>query len=143
MPLPFDPQPLNVLQQRWPLALERRFDAESVCLGSRMRPDELPSQVFDFQDGLRLIVSVEEHRGQARLHVSASITPQYPLTDWLFQLAETKTAAHVMEQFRRTAEASFSLISRIDCEELELVQVTEQGVPHWVAPWANAVEASA
>ena len=30
MPLPFDPQPLDVFQERWTLAIERCFDAESV-----------------------------------------------------------------------------------------------------------------
>lgn len=76
--LPLRPQSLEELRQRYPLALKNLFD----CRGERAkrlrpRPGELYSCIFDFEDGLRLIISRElyDHEPEpARwLHISASV----------------------------------------------------------------------
>lgn len=82
------PVPVTVMtsiehRKRWAGAVARVWDFMDNGLGSVDRPGMHQEHVFDFHDGLRLIVSTERlpPDGIARLHVSASILAHSRLFD--------------------------------------------------------------
>lgn len=84
--LPFNPQPTEELKARFPKALECIYDWEG---GQKLRASDrqpigavdyrqgpLHDHVFDFKDGLRLIVTQDlEEDGKVFLHLSAGAQP--------------------------------------------------------------------
>lgn len=52
----FQPQRSKELRQRFGRALVNEFDMESLNLGLQVPPCYLPQHVFDFDEGIRLIV---------------------------------------------------------------------------------------
>lgn len=77
MGLPFQPEPIGQLAARFNKALENVFDVE--LLGNN-RPGMHRENVFDFEDGLRMIISVDEYLDNRYLHLSGSIQVKQPQT---------------------------------------------------------------
>lgn len=75
MILPYRPEPPGRLRRRYPTALVRTFDLAAMERGADPFPADLRSQVFDFRDGCRLIVSREQEDGRVFLHLWASAAP--------------------------------------------------------------------
>lgn len=74
--IPFEPEKLEVLRARLPQALSVVYDYEIIELGGQ-RPGEQRQHVFDFEDGIRCILSIDEGQQTPRhLHLS------YSLQDW-------------------------------------------------------------
>ena len=71
--LPFKPETIEALKVRYPAALERVFDVRELTGPVDDRPGLKREHVFDFEDGLRLIVSREMHDRGLCLHLSASM----------------------------------------------------------------------
>ena len=77
--LPNQPEPVEKLRARWPEALRFTVDAGKI----KENPDKayIPSQhrrhVFDFDGGLRIIVSRDICNDDEMLHVSASATKEW------------------------------------------------------------------
>lgn len=124
MKLPFEPQPMAALQERFAEALRRVFDYRAGV------PDEIPSglreHVFDFEDGVRMIVSRDmEDEGGVYLHVSASVEP-----GMLYATLIT-TRVITAQDFLRRVERRFAQLSGQE-EPLEFCGFTRgKGVPHW------------
>lgn len=80
-PVDYNPMTSKQQQQRWHKAVARIWDF------TQLNPNEVPSErpginpdhVFDFHDGLRLIVSTEQCPFGTYLHVSASFRPRSKL----------------------------------------------------------------
>lgn len=71
--LPFEPEKLESMRARLPQALSVVYNYEAVESGGQ-RPGELRRHVFDFEDGIRCILSVDEGQQTARhLHLSFSL----------------------------------------------------------------------
>lgn len=67
------PRTLADHQQRYPAALRTVFDTEAIQYSGAKRPGECCENVFDFADGLRLIISRDKMPdGEILVHVSAS-----------------------------------------------------------------------
>jgi hypothetical protein len=67
------PEPVGDLKSRLRAALGPVFDHEEVLLGTALRPGEIPAHVFDFECGVRLIVSRERTTGgRVFTHLSGS-----------------------------------------------------------------------
>jgi hypothetical protein len=73
--LPFEPQPENVLKARYPDAVKETIDIEKIDKGEIERPGLNREHVFDFFDGLRLVISRDKMGLNTVLHVSASMYP--------------------------------------------------------------------
>ena len=70
--IPFCPEPKVKLKARFPAALEDVYNIELIRAGKITRPGIIPKHVFDFEDGMRLIISRELYPDGVITHVSAS-----------------------------------------------------------------------
>jgi hypothetical protein len=72
-PIPFRPEPLPMLRMRYPWAVDHIHDEARLADGLEPDPAAEPHHVFDFADGLRLVVLRSTGGdGRTRLQVSAS-----------------------------------------------------------------------
>lgn len=123
--IPFEPQTLLDLQQRYPAALTAVHDVESIKLRTALPPSSFPANRFDSAMGLRLFVSRERlESGQIVLHLSASVQPGSALSDKL------KGMRGGWEEFLSAALDLFRQISG-DQRTAHLVLVSQRYVPHW------------
>ncbi len=66
------PQPIAVLAGRFSEAIVEEYDATAVLHGAQEGPARKPQHVFEFEQGIRLIISIDKIGAEAKLHVSAS-----------------------------------------------------------------------
>jgi hypothetical protein len=78
--LPFKPETVEEMKNRFAPVLATLFSIEAIEQGKCKRPGEIRDFIFDFRDGMRLIVSREHLEKTCHLHVSASMTPESKLT---------------------------------------------------------------
>jgi hypothetical protein len=131
--LPFRPEPLDRLRARYPEALREVFDPQSVTLGMQLPAWACPRNVFDCEDGLRIIVSRDDLGGRVGvvLHVSAALDPAAPLYRELLRSARHIWPEWARAKFCRLALARWREISGDD----RLIEFAgyggAQGIPHW------------
>ena len=129
------------MRARLPAALARDWDA-SLCAAGGPRPGEDPACVFDFPDGLRLIVSFDRPGPHidARLHVSAGYDPRgsFAIVVALVEAVPRLRAAAVVA---RMTEA-FTAISLRKPRWRECY-ISERGVVHLFGPTRRGWEAGA
>ena len=75
--LDYDPQPLGKMKARFLQAVEFPVDSEAVLSGRRLPPSSERKHVFDFEDGMRIIVSIDKMDNRYFMHCSASGTKEY------------------------------------------------------------------
>ena len=68
--VPIKPEPVEALRARYAEAVAAVVDEESIRLGLAVPPSSKRQHVFDFEDGVRLIVSQDK---PGILHISASV----------------------------------------------------------------------
>lgn len=73
--LGFMPEDLLAMQGRYPAAIAEVFDSEAFLAEGQIGPGELRRNVFDFADGVRLIISRNEEAGRRYLLLSAGVRP--------------------------------------------------------------------
>lgn len=78
LPLPFEPEPLSRLRDRYAAAIVKVWHPALIAaLADEGMPFDRPTihreHVFDFESGIRMGISAEELEGEQYLHVSASI----------------------------------------------------------------------
>jgi hypothetical protein len=118
---------ISRMRARYPEAVAICYDAEAMARTGEPRIGQLPEHVFDWPDGVRLIVSRERHAGYGiGVHVSASFPPT---SQFARALAECQRP---WKRFLEIAEHRFREISGHD-GRAELVGVSDtKGVPHWM-----------
>lgn len=84
MKVPFAPEPIEALRDRFPLALARVYRVQAVLAQDGGQPSQLREHVFDFPHGVRMIVSID------RLCIDAP-RPRFPAR---FCLRERKRRKH-------------------------------------------------
>lgn len=126
--LPFVAESIDEARDRFSVALERIYPANVL---TDDRPGQKPENVFDFDSGLRLIVSRDRlEDGDVRIHVSASLEEgshlaeavRHGLTPSVFR------SGHVLPTLQEIAGA-FVLLS---CQS-----ISPQGVVHWFAEFTE------
>jgi len=70
--MPYAPEPVESARKRMPAALHDVYDPLEVEAGKQTRPGLLRKHVFDFEDGMRMIVSRETMDGKLWIHASFS-----------------------------------------------------------------------
>jgi hypothetical protein len=116
--VPFNPQPIEVLQARYAAAVKDTIDALAVYGHQVPAPSGDPAHVFDTPLGLRLIISRERLLdGRIGVHLSAS---------WEHGVPDNAK----LESLLADIYASFKAISRTT-QTPELIAVTTGGIPHF------------
>lgn len=124
-PLPFLPEDLITARKRYPKAVKKLFNIGRIKFADAQRPGENRDHVFDFETGLRLIISTdwaplnkEGERGPFE-HVSASWDPDN---------IKLRHGAHPISVLRQT----YSYISKRSPREGPFFEdiVPESGVLH-------------
>jgi hypothetical protein len=129
-PIPEAPEPVEALRARYPRALEPVYDAVAIRDRGATRPGEVAANVFDFEDGMRLIINRERMPdGELVLHVSASVRNGSALGGELRDAARTKSAAVIKEMMAFRVGSHFHQLSGET--GLELAGWTGGGVPHF------------
>jgi len=72
MGLLFEPEKKESLKARFMAALGRVYDVAKIVDHESDRPGQHRENVFDFEDGVRLIISAESFDGSMFFHVSGS-----------------------------------------------------------------------
>ena len=135
-PVPFKAEPLGQLQARFPRALQKVFDQFAIESSGATRPGQLQANVFDFEDGLRLIVSREQRvSGQIVLHVSASFQRECAIVTQLKPLLEAaKTQADrmaVAEGWAATIPGRYAELAGDTGEPITLAKWSDGMIPHF------------
>jgi hypothetical protein len=116
--IPYNPQTVEELSKRFLQAIEKLYNQLNIAEGIEPRPGKFPEHVFDFGDGIRLIISREEiATGDQVLHISGSANKdggRLTLDEYLLQ--------HIVEHF--------ALISGIK-DALILIGITPAQVAHF------------
>jgi hypothetical protein len=118
MGLPFQPETTEQLKARFEKAMETVYDADAIMNESTDRPVLHREHVFDFEDGIRLIISKDKTMGRVYLHVSASCQSQKVMT-------ETDMLNEILTKMEAIGP---------ELEGKGIVQTTEGGIVHFVIP---------
>ncbi len=142
--LPFEPESLCAAKARLPAALEPLLTRAQLLAGTAPRIGLDRRHVFDFEDGMRVIVSREDHGGGAGMplfnfhgtviHASASFFEG--------QAVERLTAA-IRTEGAEAAKRAFQLACESRLRELfgPLRRLpapcwsADKGVPNWFIPY--------
>lgn len=116
MTTPVTPQPLEVLKARYPDAIKRLYvyGVDEIIPGK-------PEHVFDFEEGIRIMVSREQAEGYEFIHFSSSFNEEI----------KEKYKDKPQELFDRMIQL-FKDLSGIDQEPFFKGFSPQKGVPHWI-----------
>jgi hypothetical protein len=94
MAVPWTPEAVDALRARYPDAVIDVYDHNAIATGRQGLPGNQPKHVFDFPDGLRLIISRDrqaDHR--SGIVISGSVVPQTPVEERLQSLGPDMATA--------------------------------------------------
>ena len=134
MRLPFKPEPEAALKARVPAALEVVYDQKVAYYNREVAKDmsKAPSgnraHVFDFEDGLRLIISRDAIEEEVYVHVSASLEMESPLMTFL------PRGQRGFAMFCRGAARKIGELLSLPGLPSGPQHVTEGKIPHWFLP---------
>ena len=127
MKVPFKPQWMKEHHDRYDEAIETIYDIESIEIGLADPPSGKPKHVFDFPDGLRLIVSKDQFPTHKKpvIHFSASVEPGYQLYRLIHRgkVGPNKFLRIVLERFRTLSLYKGDII---------YTGFSDGGIPHWI-----------
>lgn len=136
-PLPFAPEPIASLRARFPGALAAVFDCASIEADPSVpRPGQVRANTFDFEDGLRMIVSRDDlgrSLGGVHLHASASLEEGSPLEAEMMRIYRARGIDGVRAAFRSAVEARYEEIAGRPMPPFKAWS-DWKGVPHWFGP---------
>lgn len=121
--LPFRPQSIDEQRQRYPHALQHLFD----CRGERAKrlrpkPSDLYGNIFDFEDGLRLLISREQYDDTGPyLHISASPVEEGKLT-LSYKLDDPRFHVYALNRFHEISD---------DTQPLGFMGLSPGNIPHF------------
>ena len=122
--LPFTPEPLAALQARYGAAVATLVDTTRVVQGLVPAPSGDRRHVFDWPDGLRLMVSRERMPdGRCGVHISASLDWGSDLYDAVVAGALDRVGLLALVVRRWSTLAGST-------RTLDLLGFSERGVPH-------------
>lgn len=114
--LPFKPEPNEQLQARYAAAVMITYVAAP---NMKNRPGENPENVFDFQDGIRLIVSKDLILEKEILHFSGSIHTQ----DFIGKKYDSSHYKQFVQKF--------VYLSQLKNVRFRLAGESPEGIPHF------------
>ncbi len=115
-PLPFDPKSMQEQQRAWATG-----------------PLVHGNAVFDFRDGLRISMHVDD----GTLQVSACCERDRTVGLLMIRRARTVGYADALQWFRGVATSTFFTLTGIDADELTYVGTDADGSPNWTVTWGE------
>lgn len=138
----YDPQPLDQLRARYFEALKPLVDVAAVMADENLSPGKRDLHVFDFEDGLRLIVSRDTNTGNVWLHFSASMRAGSPIERKLIRKARVSGGDAAALSLQKIAGGRFVAISDEKLANWTFAGFSRtKGVPHWFRMLAEAEKA--
>ena len=126
---PFQPQPIDLLRARYAAAIRPLIVAQRVMEGREPPPGSKPEHVFDFEDGLKLIVSRELlPSGNVVVHFSASFVEG---------TAAAVTAPAGVGPFLVHAVESWQRLANTTQEPAVCFITPGKRIPHWHVTWSH------
>lgn len=122
--LPFIPEPLDQLQKRFKSAVSKPVNAVYAIAHPEESPGNSRQHVFDFTDGIRLIISRDYTGNDEVFHVSASVE------EVIWKGPFDKTLITHMKR-------RFEMLSGYTIPNGHTFVITEKGIPHWIFKHAN------
>jgi len=127
--LDFKPESFEDLQKRFYKSLEKIYIGNDILNGITEPPSQNPNCVFDFSDGLRMIISKELDRDETVIHISTSFQDNSELHH---KLIEIGNVAMMKAKFRTISELRYRELSS-DSRVMKFLGFSEEkGVPHWI-----------
>lgn len=130
-PLPFVAETADSLRLRYPAAVAPLVDRIDVEAGRRVRPGAERRHVFDWPDGVRLIVSremIDRTTGVVGVHMSASVSSHGEAYERLTRIKGVRAASAFLDlAMARWVELSGGPI------EATFIGFSPGLVPHWVS----------
>jgi hypothetical protein len=125
--LPFRPESVEKLKGRYHLALDPPNDVESVEIGVCLPPEEQRRNLFDFDDGLRMVISYDVHEdGKKAIHLAAFMLNGSELQDRL----RLENGGLDTETYLRDVILRFRLLSQYR-KRVEWLGFLEDTSAHW------------
>jgi hypothetical protein len=121
-----NPQPLETLKDRFYDAIKRSFSVQKVIDKVEERPGSLPEHVFDFEEGIRIIISRDRYKEKEVIHFSASLLGNY--------ITDTRIPPRLqIAKFLGEATVLFAKLSGCKTSDVILIGFSdEKQIPHWV-----------
>lgn len=116
-----NPQPLPVLKQRFVDALKKLHNVKDIIKGTAPAPSGNAENVFDFEEGIRIIISRELYQEKVWLHFSGSITDAYKGP------TDVQILGVIVKLFVELSGAQTTGLVYIG-------QSTDKRIPHWIIP---------
>jgi hypothetical protein len=116
--LPFIPETFEQLQKRYKAAINKAVNAVYANSHPEESPGKKREHVFDFEDGIRLIISRDYAGNDEVFHISASVEGAI----WKGPFDET---------LLRQMKERFAAISGSSIPNNSTFIITEKGIPHW------------
>lgn len=114
--IPFEPQPLKQLQERYAEAIDIVWVADKNMVD---RPGLHRENVFDTEDGIRLIISKDlSPNGKEYIHFSGSVKESIYVDD-------------ISVEWKDVFTQKFDEITKHK-NNYQLITVTQGGIPHWI-----------
>lgn len=132
--LPFEPQHMNSARNRYAAALDDLYDhKDPATFVGVSRPGTQRRHVFDFPDGLRLIVSRERTTlGEVFIHLSASWHPGTTMDVSMSMALGTGGEEDAKKHFTGRAVERWRDLAFVGREHpVDLIAWTPKGIPHW------------
>lgn len=129
--LPFQPEPIASMRARYPAARKTLYVQEDVAAGRQVAPSGLRQHVFDFEDGLRLIISRDrDPTGLVVMHLSASAQ------DGSHMHGAICRGEVGMPEFFDRVKLEWQTLSG-STQLPQLIGISDKYVPHWIVPEVN------
>lgn len=114
----FKPEPLGSLKSRFKEALIDSYCVANVKENPEERPGDKPRHVFDFEDGIRLIVSRDVIKSQEVIHFSGSFEPAI--------YSGSMNMQHILDLMVYKFIVLWGTKPHVN-----FVGFTSKGIPHW------------
>lgn len=128
----FRPRSVDQQRLRYSTALVKIYDMLEVELHPSIAPGGKPEHVFDFEDGLTLIISRERTpHGQVVTHCSASSHSSTPVNLELAMRSEHESPRDAVVWFLRFAVERWRELGLFTHEPKFIGFSEGKGIPHW------------
>lgn len=123
--LDFIPQSTEELKKRFPEALKAAYDAKKVAAQKLERPGEKREHVFDFEDGVRIVISRDFAEGVEYIHFSGSVDNEL-----------YKGPTHY--GFFQEVICRFNILSNyVYNRSIRFAGISAKGIPHFLVPYST------